>query len=128
MTFGSDTLNGDGAGAVDRMQESRTFEEPWQAQAMAVAANLVDAGHLLAGEGSAELGAEIAAAKAHGQPDTSANYFACALRALERLAQQKGMATAASLASEKQAWIEAYEATPHRRPVEFAAARGSEDA
>jgi hypothetical protein len=91
---------------------------------MAIAANLVDEGHLKAGEWSAALGAEISAAAARGEPDTSANYFACALRAVERLAQEKGMTNEASLAAQKQAWIEAYENTPHGRPVELATARG----
>ena len=93
---------------------------------MAIAANLVDEGHLKAGEWSAALGAEISVAAARGEPDTSANYFSCALRAVERLAQEKGMTDQASLAARKQAWIEAYENTPHGRPVELAAPRGGD--
>ena len=55
-----------------------TFDEPWQAQAFALAVTLQDRGVISEAEWSQALGAEIAAA-----PD--APYYDCWLAALERL-------------------------------------------
>lgn len=95
------------------------FAEPWQAQAMAIAARLQEAGVFTAGEWSAALGAAIRAAQAAGDPDDGSTYYDHVVAALETLLTAKGAASAAELAAMKAAWTEAYATTPHGRPVEL---------
>jgi len=95
-----------------------TFDEPWQAQLMALASGLIDRGAFTAAAFSEELGAELRRSAESGEPDSSATYYACALRALERLTLARGLVEQAELASAKRAWAEAYEKTPHGDPVE----------
>lgn len=95
------------------------FAEPWQAQVMAVAAALVAAGHFSAATWSNALGAEIARANAAGQPDNAETYYQCALEALEHLLKAHDLTDATELATRKEAWIDAYEHTPHGQPVEL---------
>ena len=59
-----------------------TFDEPWEAQAFALAVTLQDRGVFTEAEWSEALGAEIAAA-----PD--APYYRCWLAALERLVERR---------------------------------------
>src|SRR5258706_7480941 len=72
--------------------------EPWQAQVMAIAANLVDAGHFTAVDWSASLADEIRRAKAAGEPDSADSYYLCALLTLEQLAKSRGILKADDLA------------------------------
>ncbi len=95
------------------------FAEPWQAECMALAARLVELGRLSAAAWSEALGREIRRGAAAGEPDTAASYYAAALRALERLAVANGMVEEGELAARKRDWIEAYETTPHGKPVQL---------
>lgn len=95
------------------------FAEPWQAQVMAVAAALVAAGRFSAADWSNALGAEIARAEAAGRPDNAETYYRCALEALEHLAKAHDLTDSTALGVRKAAWIEAYEHTPHGKPVEL---------
>ena len=89
------------------------FDEPWQAQAWVLA-------HALAGRGLFSLAewsdALAAAIKTRGADDGAA-YYDAVLEALETLIVQKGAASPADLAQVKEAWREAYETTPHGKPV-----------
>ena len=93
------------------------FAEPWQAQVIALAAALVAKGRFTAAEWSDTLGDEIRRANAAGAADIAATYYQCALEALERLSKKHALTDAAQLAARKEAWIEAYEHTPHGQPV-----------
>jgi nitrile hydratase accessory protein len=86
-----------------------TFDEPWQAQAFALAVTLQDRGVISEAEWSEALGAEIAAA-----PD--APYYECWLAALERLVASL---TAADLQRFRHAWAHAAARTPHGMPIEL---------
>ena len=86
------------------------FDEPWQAQAFALAVALGDRGAFTASEWAAALGAVIAAS-----PD--APYYEAWLEALEGLTAAKGLAGTPELVARKTAWREAYLVTPHGRPV-----------
>jgi nitrile hydratase accessory protein len=96
------------------------FPEPWQAQVIALAANLVDRQLFTAAQWSQTLGEEIRRAAAAGEPDSTNGYYTCALRALERLTAVHGLVETRELAERKRAWIEAYENTPHGQPVVLA--------
>jgi nitrile hydratase accessory protein len=91
------------------------FDEPWQAQAWVLAHALAGRGLFSLAEWSDALGAAI---RAHGADDGTA-YYDAVLEALETLIVSKGAASPADLAQMKDAWREAYETTPHGKPVEL---------
>jgi nitrile hydratase accessory protein len=104
-------------GGLRERDSEPNFAEPWQAQVMAIAANLVDGGHFTAAQWSEGLADEIRRAKAAGEPDNADSYYLCALVTLEQLAKSRGILKTGELAETKQAWIDAYERTPHGQPV-----------
>ncbi len=103
----------DGDGAV--------FAEPWEAQAFALTVKLHEAGHFTWGEWATTLGAEIEAARSHGDPDRGDTYYEHWLAALERLAAEKGLVRGGELGARKAAWKRAFLNTPHGQPVTLAA-------
>jgi nitrile hydratase accessory protein len=104
------------------------FAEPWQAQAFALAVRLSEQGHFTWKEWAAALAAELKAAAAcpppaRGEPDDGSHYYHHWLAALERLVVEKGLADPLALLARKNAWAEAYRATPHGQPVELKTTR-----
>ena len=97
------------------------FAEPWEAQAFALTLNLHEAGHFTWREWATTLGAEIAAARARGDPDRGDTYYEHWLAALERLAAEKGLVRGGDLSARKAAWKRAFRNTPHGQPVTLAA-------
>ncbi|MCY4564798.1 MAG: nitrile hydratase accessory protein [Gammaproteobacteria bacterium] len=91
----------------------RTFDEPWQAEAFALAVQLHEQGLFSWSEWSETLGEEIAKLAERGHE----NYFLCWLNAVERLVESKAVASSAELAGIADAWREAYRNTPHGKPV-----------
>ena len=80
---------------------ARWFEEPWQAQALALADSLVQAGRFSATDWAAALGTALGEAEARGAPDTSAGTTAGSstntLRMLNKLASTTIIETAAAV-------------------------------
>jgi len=97
--------------------EKPQFDEPWQAEALALSAALQQAGRFSATEWAAALAAAIARAQAAGDPDDGSTYYAHVLDALERLVFEKSLSTRNLLAARKEAWREAFANTPHGQPV-----------
>ena len=93
------------------------FAEPWQAEAFALAIELHRRGVFTWTEWAATLAEEIAAAVATGDPDTGETYYLHWLAALERLVAAKGLASTVELATRKDAWDRAAQATPHGEPI-----------
>ena len=94
------------------------FAEPWQAQAFAMTLKLHEAGAFTWSEWAEALSAELA-----GDPDDDGSrYYDHWVAALERLAVARRLAGAEELRERKEAWREAYEHTPHGKPVELGAA------
>lgn len=102
-----------------RHDDSPPFEEPWQAQALAMAFNLIDRGAFSNGRWSEALGAQLAAAKARDEPDTTDTYFHCVLAALEALLDDSNRLPVATLNDRTEAWRHAYLRTPHGQPVKL---------
>lgn len=88
------------------------FNEPWEAQAFAMAVKLNEAGLFTWTEWAEMLGAEIAA-----HPDE--HYYENWLAALEKLAEKKGLMTAAEFHQRIGEWDRAARATPHGKPIEL---------
>ena len=96
----------------------RTFREPWEAQAFALAVALQTNGLFTPAEWAAALGSEIAAA---GETDSGADYYRHWLAALEKIVVAKGAASAPALLQMRDAWDRAARATPHGRPIVLSA-------
>jgi nitrile hydratase accessory protein len=103
------------------------FAEPWQAQAFALAVKLSEQGHFTWKEWAAGLAEELQAAARRGEPDDGSRYYEHWLTALERLVTAKGLTDQKALLTRRQAWADAYRATPHGTPVELHA-RATPDA
>jgi len=95
------------------------FDEPWQAETLALADLLVRRGSISPKRWAEALGAEIAARKA--APDDRETYYRAVLAALERLLEENGAVARAELDERERQWERAYLRTPHGRPVELAA-------
>jgi len=102
---------------VPRDADGPVFEEPWQAQAFAMAVKLHERGVFTWKEWAATLSGEILRAQAGGDPDTGTTYYRHWLAALERLVVEKGIGTSWALVSRKDAWDRAARATPHGQPI-----------
>jgi nitrile hydratase accessory protein len=95
------------------------FQEPWQAQAFALAVHLHAKGAFTWQEWANTLFEEIKQAATRGEPDDGTRYYERWLAALERLVRAHGLAEQAALTARKDAWAEAYRRTPHGKPVEL---------
>ena len=100
-------------GPLARQDGEAIFNEAWQAQALAMADCLVQAGVFSATEWAEALGAAI-----QENPDTTDGYYSAVLNALERLLNQ-GPLPSEEIGARRDAWARAYEATPHGQPVEL---------
>ena len=99
------------------------FEEPWQAQILAIADTMVASGKFTASQWAETLGAAIIAANVAGAPDTTETYYTAALEALETLIHRETAIDAAALSKRKEDLATAYLATPHGQPVLLSAGK-----
>jgi nitrile hydratase accessory protein len=102
---------------LPRDEAGPVFAEPWQAHAFALAVKLHEAGAFTWPEWARALAATLAAAAAAGAPDDGSHYYEHWLATLERLVAGKGLLTPDALHTRKEAWADAYRATPHGKPV-----------
>ena len=109
-------------GPLARRDGGPVFEQPWQAQVMALAFTLMERGAYSNARWSDALGAELAAAAGRGEPDEAATYYRCALAALEGLLAGGGQVPPGDLGERTEAWRRAYLNTPHGQPVLLSAA------
>jgi nitrile hydratase accessory protein len=96
------------------------FQEPWEAQAFAMALALHERGLFTWTEWAATLAQEIKAAQAAGDPDAGNTYYRHWLNALERLVAEKNVAGGDALAHYREAWRRAADRTPHGQPIALA--------
>ena len=102
---------------LPRGEDGPVFEEPWQAQAFAMAVSLHQRGLFTWNEWAATLADEIKRAQAAGDPDTGETYYHHWFNALERLVAEKGIADRATQTRYRDAWEHAADATPHGHPI-----------
>ena len=113
------TDNGNGK-AVGSLAPARpVFAEPWHAQVLALAQEMVARGCFSARQWADALGAALREAQAGGAPDTDDTYYIAVLCALESLCSAEVGISPAELAERMRAWREAHETTPHGQPVEL---------
>jgi nitrile hydratase accessory protein len=108
--------------ALPRDQEGPVFNEPWQAQAFALAVHLAEAGCFTWSAWIEVLSQEIKAAQERGDPDLGDTYYQHWLNALERLCIAKGLVGREEMRQRQEAWRHAYHHTPHGQSVELIAA------
>jgi nitrile hydratase accessory protein len=108
--------------ALPRDKEGPVFNEPWEAQAFALALRLSEMGYFTWTEWAEVLSQEIKAAQARGDPDLGNTYYQHWLKALERLCAAKNLVGDADMGRRKEEWRRAYLNTPHGQPIELAAA------
>ncbi len=104
-------------GPLRRKDGDPVFDEPWQAQALAMADELVRAGVFSAADWAQALGAELQHRHGAGTPDTSETYYRAVLSALEQLLDKGGAVSSRDLSARRDAWERAYLSTPHGRPI-----------
>jgi nitrile hydratase accessory protein len=108
--------------SLPRDQEGLVFNEPWEAQAFALAVRLSEMGYFTWTEWAETLSQEIKAAQARGDPDLGNTYYQHWLNALERLCAAKNLVGYGDMSQRKEEWRRAYLNTPHGKPIELAAA------
>jgi nitrile hydratase accessory protein len=109
----------DSLGPLQRKDGDPTFDEPWQAQSLAIADRLVDAGVVTATAWAEALGFEIQSAARAGAADNADTYYRAVLGAVEKLLRQIEIIGRAELDARVEAWRQAYLSTPHGKPVEL---------
>ena len=102
--------------------EGPFFDEPWQAQAFALAVRLSESGYFAWSEWATTLSQEIRGAQARGDPDLGQTYYQHWLNALERLCAEKGLVKRDDMLQRKEQWRRAHLNTPHGKPIELSAA------
>ena len=95
----------------------RHFAEPWQAHAFALTLMLHEKGVFSWTEWAATLAGRIRQAQTDGDSDNGSSYYRHWLDALEQLAIERKIATAAQLHALEHAWMNAAERTPHGQPI-----------
>lgn len=93
------------------------FDEPWQAEALALADSLVRGGLFSAADWSTALGQALRSAEAGGATDDQETYYQCVLSALEALVASHSEIDREAMRSKREDWEKAYLATPHGQPV-----------
>jgi nitrile hydratase accessory protein len=101
---------------LPRDADGPVFEEPWQAQAFALALQLHAQGAFTWTEWAAALSERL---KAAGPEDDPTRYYEHWLGALEDLVTDRDLASSDALHARKHAWEDAYARTPHGKPVEL---------
>ena len=97
------------------MKPPEVFNEPWEAQAFAMAVKLNEAGHFTWSEWAQMLGAEIAA-------NPNGHYYENWLSALEKLVERKGLLNGPERLARIAAWDRAAHATAHGQPIRLSTA------
>ncbi|MDH3633861.1 MAG: nitrile hydratase accessory protein [Gammaproteobacteria bacterium] len=95
------------------------FDEPWQAEALAIADTLVQYGMFSASAWSDALGAALTQAQSGAATDDQSTYYQCVLIALERLVAEHSEIDQQAMSGKREDWEQAYLSTPHGQPVKL---------
>lgn len=95
------------------------FNEPWQAQAFALAVSLCEKGYFTWSEWVDIFSNQVTLAQQAGDPDLGDTYYSHWLNALETIVDKKKMVNFPDMQQRKAAWKQAYLNTPHGQPIEL---------
>jgi nitrile hydratase accessory protein len=95
------------------------FDEPWQAEVLAIADCLVQDGLFSASAWSDALGEALKQAQSSGASDDQETYYQCVLGALEGLVASHSEIDRRAMAGKRKDWEQAYLSTPHGQPVKL---------
>jgi hypothetical protein len=101
------------------MDGEPVFDEPWQAQVLAMVDTLIADTVIDATLWSDTLGAELKKAQSLGADDDINTYYKAVLQSLERLLDQYSGISEVEVSNKRDAWEQAYLATPHGQPVKL---------
>jgi hypothetical protein len=101
------------------MDGEPVFDEPWQAQVLAMVDTLISNGVIEATAWSDSLGKELKKAQQLGASDDIPTYYKAVLQALEQLLDQNTDISSREVTNKRDAWEQAYLATPHGQPVKL---------
>ena len=93
------------------------FDEPWQAEALAIVDILIKQGLFSATTWSATLGVVLSAADGHGEQDNLDTYYRSVILALEKLIAKHSDIDNDAMSAKRKEWEDAYRSTPHGHPV-----------
>ncbi len=102
-----------------RMDGEPAFDEPWQAQVLAMVDTLIAKGTIEATAWSDSLGNELKKAQLSGASDNITTYYKAVLQALEQLLDRNTDISGSEVSNKRDAWEQAYLATPHGQPVKL---------
>ena len=102
-----------------RMDGEPAFDEPWQAQVLAMVDTLIAKGTIEATAWSDSLGNELKKAQLSGASDNITTYYKAVLQTLEQLLDQNTDISGSDVSNKRDAWEQAYLATPHGQPVKL---------
>ena len=102
-----------------RMDGEPVFDEPWQAQVLAMVDTLIANGTIAATAWSVSLGNELKKAQRLGASDDITTYYEAVLQALEQLLDRNTDISGSEVSEKRDAWEQAYLATPHGQPVKL---------
>jgi len=102
-----------------RMDGEPVFDEPWQAQVLAMVDTLIDNGTIEATAWSDSLGNELKKAQRLDASDDMTTYYKAVLQALEQLLDRYTDISRTEVSNKRDAWEQAYLATPHGQPVKI---------
>ena len=96
-----------------------SFDEPWQAEALAIADTLVQNGVFSATAWSDALGEALQNAAVNAVVDDQTTYYRCVVVALEKLIANHSDIDQLAMERKRKDWEEAYLSTPHGQPVKL---------
>jgi len=100
-------------------EKGPVFNEPWQAQAFAIAVSLCDEGYFTWSEWVDVFSEQVKLAQKSGDPDLGDTYYSHWLNALETIVAEKKIIDFPDMHQRKEAWKQAYLLTPHGQPIEL---------
>jgi len=100
-------------------EKGSVFNEPWQAQAFALAVSLCDEGHFTWSEWVDVFSEQVKLAQQSGDPDLGDTYYSHWLNALEVIVSNKQIVGLGDMKERKEAWRQVYLHTPHGKPIEL---------
>lgn len=95
----------------------KVFDAPWQAQAMALADTLVQAGHVTPEVWAQALGAALRSAEIDARPDDLESYYRAVVMALEQVFDKCMGVPSETVSQRRLEWEAAFRRTPHGQPV-----------